>query len=168
MANLQMGVSSMEDKSIEEKILADYRDLRFSYSLTADDFKDGDIHSGCSHWKVSISRDHQRFDFEYHMGCAYRHWKRSINDTPLQVSIGDPVRIPHRVSLWMEAYLIRDTEPNPPELVEVIYCLISMEFGYDTDSRKAEKSYLQCQDTLRNLRLLGMDIDALYDLFADY
>jgi hypothetical protein len=43
-----------------------------------------------------------------------------------------------------------------------------MEFGYDTDSRKAEKSYLQCQDTLRNLRLLGMDIDALSDLFADY
>jgi hypothetical protein len=158
----------MEDKSIEEKILADYPGLEFRYVLTADDFKDGNIRSGFSHWKCSISRDLQRFDFEYHMGCAYRHWKRSINDTPLQVSIGDPVRIPHRVSLWMEAYLIRDTEPNPPELVEVIYCLISMEFGYDTDSRKAEKSYLQCQDTLRNLRLLGMDIDALYDLFADY
>jgi hypothetical protein len=68
-------------------------------------------------------------------------------------------------------------KPKPPDAPDVLSCLCSdatsadrvtfedwcSDFGYDTDSRKAEKTYLACVDTNAKLhRFLGED----FDLFA--
>ncbi len=71
-----------------------------------------------------------------------------------------------------------------PKLADVIYCLVSdadvlnysnfedwaNEFGYDPDSRSAEKTYKQCLDSALSLRtLLGEDkLSELRELLADY
>lgn len=72
---------------------------------------------------------------------------------------------------------------QPPDTRDVIYSLLMdsiaddmpfedwcSEYGYDTDSRKAEATYHQCADTGRALRLAlgtGM-LDGLREVFQDY
>jgi len=67
--------------------------------------------------------------------------------------------------MWMKGTAI-----PPPELIDVLYCLVldasvldfacfedwADEYGYDTDSRKAERIYKDCLETGLKLRqILG-------------
>lgn len=70
----------------------------------------------------------------------------------------------------------------PPDTADVLYCLImdsevlnyacfevwANEFGYDTDSRKAEALYQQCLNIALAIRAAGIDLDEAGDVFADY
>lgn len=66
----------------------------------------------------------------------------------------------------------KNNKPQKPELSAVLSCLAmdasacSMsfdrwceDFGYDTDSRKALKTYLECQDTAEKLFKCGVRLD---------
>lgn len=71
----------------------------------------------------------------------------------------------------------------PPPLADVLYSLLldgsasdeafddwCANFGYDTDSRKAEKTYDQCRDIGRSLERMfsRADLAELRELFSDY
>lgn len=70
---------------------------------------------------------------------------------------------------------------EPPELDSVLYCLVSDadaenmgfsdwcgNFGYDTDSRTALATYLECQQIAEKLRKAGINIAAERERLADY
>lgn len=75
----------------------------------------------------------------------------------------------------------RRTPVPPPALVDVLYCLVAdagaldyatfedwaSEYGYDTDSRKAEAAYRACLDIALQLRHI-LDLDAAREAFEDY
>lgn len=75
----------------------------------------------------------------------------------------------------------KEGRPQKPELDAVLYALVwdasaSEEsfddwcagLGYDTDSRKALETYLQCQETVTKLRKAGINIPAERERLADY
>ena len=75
----------------------------------------------------------------------------------------------------------KDDISQKPKLDDVLYALIGdasaseesfddwcSNFGYDTDSRKALETYLQCQETATKLRKAGVDIAAERERLADY
>lgn len=72
---------------------------------------------------------------------------------------------------------------DPPSLDEVMYSLVMdgsaffdalsfddwcSDYGYDTDSRKAERMYRACLEAGRAISATGVDVDQLRDLFQDY
>ena len=75
------------------------------------------------------------------------------------------------------------TQPIPPTLPDVLSCLVAdclgvrdgqtfeewaREFGYDIDSRTAEKVYRGCVEEWQALIRLGDDLDELEELFRDF
>lgn len=98
---------------------------------------------GCSTWRVTLQRDHQKESFDYFMGSAHT---------------------------------------GEPEISDVVYCILmdaqalnaqgfedwAAELGYDTDSRKAEKTYQACLDNARKLQTLFPDFSVLESLYEDY
>lgn len=77
--------------------------------------------------------------------------------------------------------VFRIAKVEPPALADVLYCLVSdasvldygafeewaREFGYDEDSRTAEKTYRQCLEHALKLRQM-LDLDAAREAFQDY
>lgn len=72
---------------------------------------------------------------------------------------------------------------DPPDLADVMYSLVMdgaaffdaqsfddwcSDFGYDTDSRSAERMYRACSEAGRAIAATGVDVDQLRDLFQDY
>lgn len=97
-----------------------------------------------SHWRVTLKRNGKSYSTHYSMGAALT---------------------------------------GSPELCDVLYCLISdaesagesfddwcANFGYDTDSRKAERTWKACKRVAASLSRLftNNELDALRELFADY
>lgn len=149
-----------------------------------------------SKWAVTVQRSGRALTTEYTMGFAYRHWTKDVFRfenpwTPMdQRVLGERPRkgtrspSPYgRITLHHDRILREYTEPDPPELPDVLYCLLTAaegvrhgqtfeewcsEFGYDTDSRKAEQEYNVCRDQWMGLIRLEADFDILSHLFKDY
>ena len=97
---------------------------------------------------------------------------------------GKPPRCPWDYTLTVhEMEENKKTTPNEPTLLDVLYSLVTDssgvrhgqsfeewcgEYGYDTDSRSAEKVFDACVDQWRNLIRLDLDLDAMEILFEDY
>lgn len=78
--------------------------------------------------------------------------------------------------------LVKDNgRPKPPTLDDVLYSLVmdssaaqeSFEewcgnYGYDTDSRSALDTYLQCQESYHKLIKAGIDINKEQERLQDY
>lgn len=142
-------------------------------------------------FEVTLTRNGRTYATEYTKGCAHRVWKRG-NQFP-RTNYWDARRKPGQsVELFglpklkpgdVTAEFDRLTEAEPPTVDEVLWSLVSDasgvrhgqtfdewagEYGYDTDSRKAEKAFNSCRDEWAGLIRLGADFGKLDELFQDY
>jgi len=137
-----------------------------------------------SRWRVTISRGGRDFTSKYIMGCAHRRWTpqgvRAMAKEPKKFG---PWNRGWFESLYMESFRARYSEPIPPDLADVMYSLVMdtsgvrdgqsfedwcADYGSDPDSIKALESFNACTDAWRAMVRLGLDLDALSDLFQDY
>jgi len=145
--------------------------FRINAVLVRDDFNG---YEGMSHWAVTILKDGQSLQVEYSMGAAHRHYPHSRR----------PVKLPYngRISVD-ELNRNKRSIPNNPTLADVMYSVVSdaqavaygqtfedfaAEFGYDEDSRTAERAFNGCRDEFFGLQRLGANLDELSELFQDY
>ena len=126
-------------------------------------------------WLVKINGQ----GFDYYTGRGHRKLKKNL------LSAGYAQHDRH----WLKKNLhqlnfdkfIAITKPTPPSLDDVLYSLVTdsraldtcfidwcADFGYDTDSRKAESIYRACQENAFKLRKAGVDINAERERLADY
>lgn len=149
--------------------------VRLECTLLRDDF---DGRDGQSHWQVTLVCNGQAFSTEYSMGCAHRHYV-----TPGGRRGKKAFSVPRGRITIAELERAKRSRPNNPTLVDVMYAIVSdaqcvangetfedfaAEFGYDEDSRKAERAYNGCRDEYFALRRLGLDLNQLSLLYQDY
>lgn len=128
------------------------------------------------HWRITLKRGHATLTTPYFEGCG--HVAKSENEknlTPYEIRrICETGKLP---PMWPR-------RQPAPKLADVLYCLVldsdvlehanfeswASDFGYDTDSREAEKNYRACIENSLQLRALIGDqsITTLRELFADY
>lgn len=133
-------------------------------------------------WCITLARGPHEFQFDYSMGVlcittreqeALRHI-HGPNAFNMAAVIHD---LTERATFGMGRKI------SPPLLDDVMNCLCSdadvlnyasfedwaQNFGWDTDSRKAEKCYRECLDnTLKLMAMFGDSLTELKQLFADY
>lgn len=134
-----------------------------------------------THWLVTLTYAGRKLSTPYHMGSAFWRWKRSgkWGEAGERVNEYAPVlRAGRGLSLWGEEVIRDRSEPIPPELADVLNSLRldaegienarnfeewAGEYGYDTDSRKAEETYRDCQKMAGKLaRFLGVAYRELF------
>ena len=126
-----------------------------------------------AHWTVTLSRDGRApMTTSFTMGSAYRRWTltgvrlaRAAGWQDAKLGGTVPQRFGGFTAFQKEA-IDHGSEPTPPEVGEVLYCLAADsqgiensrsfeewagEYGYDTDSRSAEATYRTCQGLAANL-----------------
>lgn len=157
--------------------------IEFNAILVRDDFTLGCDHSGkldlsgCSYWSVILVRNGQSYTAQYSMGAAHR-----VYTTP-NGRRGKPVQFKYNGCYSVDEYTdLGWSVPNIPEVLDVLNCLIldadsveyngfeewCEEFGFNTDSIKAKKSYDQCCETRAGINRLGFRLEELQELFQDY
>ena len=143
-------------------------------TLVHDYFNAWNNRLGQSVWAVTISHSGQSMQIEYSTGSAHRHYRS-----------GKPIKMKyHGLTVWdCDGYA--QTKPNAPELADVLYSVVSDaqgvafgqsfddwagDYGYDEDSRRAEKAFNACRDEYFDLiRLCGREgFETLCELFEDY
>jgi len=160
-----------ENKTIGEALrTAGYK---MDFHLIRDEFNGFD---GNSVWQVSFTRNGQTYSTEFRNAVLARHFGN-----------GRPMKFCHinrqaGVSLH-QAGLNRNSRPNKPTYADVMYCLLSdaqsvcngesfedfcNDFGYDSDSRKAEAAYNGCVKCWQGFVRMGADFDDLNTLFEDF
>lgn len=124
----------------------------------------------CDAWRITFTRDtpFHTETFDYFTGLGLRGPAPKPTD-------GGPA--PFRNTL-MWAELEAKRKPIVPSADSVLSCLArdaigsestfedwANEYGYDTDSRKALATYMECQETATKLRKVGLrDFEALAEL----
>lgn len=147
----------------------------------------------CLNWCVRLEKNGRVLVTDYMEGCA--HVPHYVNKFANIVVYADAVRKACEAGASLlvadkrNAYdacqadkLMRHAKPIPaPALDGVLYCLVSdadvlehatfedwaEAYGYDTDSREAERTYRACIETALVLRQL-IDLDAARIAFQDY
>jgi hypothetical protein len=158
------------------------RGVYLDSTLVRDEF---DGRAGAAYWAVTILRDGQAYQTEYSAGAGHRYYPKRCRIVPLKYR-GKPVPFGH-----LDARSVHDIErnkqskPTQPNLADVLYCIVSdaqdvafgetfeefaESFGYDTDSRSAEKCFNGCRDSyFAMIRLFGQrGFEELCELFQDY
>jgi len=104
-----------------------------------------DMPAGSTHWRILIKRSGKDMTVFYSMGPAH-------SGTPDDCDVFNS--------------LLMDTSDIEGEAFEDW----AENLGFDPDSRKAERCFKACQETLLNLRTLftNRELDDLRELFADY
>lgn len=138
-------------------------------------------------WKVTIKRNDKAIvTTDYMMGCdhtpSYKHGKKTWDDEQLiKAECETGYKNRHGYSLFV--ILPNKKAPILPKIEDVIYSLLidsevldyefedwCDNFGYEQDSRKAEKIYHECMDIALKLnRSLGTDgLNTLREVYQDY
>lgn len=143
-------------------------------------------------WRVTIAKGNVRIETDYMQGCAhvphYAHaFARNVTyDAAVREACetGKSRIIPHK-NAYDAAQGGRAAptyrEIPTPDFADVLYCLVwdasaidfpgfeewAREYGFDTDSRKAEQIYRACLDTALKLRAI-VDLDEAREVFQDY
>jgi hypothetical protein len=136
-------------------------------------------------WTVTIKKGNQSLSTDYMQGIGhlknYQHGNRLVWYV-------DAVKLAANTGKWnpnIKYETQHFTKDIPkPELIDVLYSLVldsdvinhpsfedwANEFGYDVDSRKAEKTYRECMQIALKLRaMLGNDnLEKLREAFQDY
>lgn len=136
-----------------------------------------------SHWRCHITKGNHTITAPFSQGAAHRVFRKTWHGMSRETILGvmkastwgeiAGKRVP---MLWNPSKLIAEdiqqaSEPAPPTIDSVLDCLAidsssfddakdfetwAADFGFDTDSRKAEKAYRTCGDQAKRLRhLLG-------------
>lgn len=165
----------MTKEQIEKRLT----DLGFSATATLvrDEFNPRKL-TGSSVWAVTVICNGHSHSIEYTAGCAHRRYYSGRR-------LGKVVKLPYgRKMTNHEIGQLKQTVPIKPDVVDIVSALVvdagcvsyhrfedfCAEFGWDTDSRRAEKCYNACRDTRDALiRMVGSDgLDDLLELFRDY
>lgn len=135
-----------------------------------------------THWGITIVYNNRQMHTSYHMGSGHYRWKRSgeWGKKGERVAITSKFMAGGSLSLWGAGVLKAESEPISPNPDDVLDGLRSdasgvydardfedwaSNYGYDTDSRKAEETYRSCQKIARDLeKLLGRE--AMHELLA--
>lgn len=148
--------------------------------LIRDDFNG---HEGPHTFVVKLEHNGQTFETEYIAGCAHRHYPHCEIAGPGNYKKGAAIKFNSGRYSVDELAQRRRTVPNVPTLADVMNCIVSdaqsvadgqdfksfaEEFGYDEDSRTAEKCFRGCRDSYFALVRMGADFDGLAELFQDY
>lgn len=149
-----------------------------TFKLLCDDF---DGIKGSHTFTVKLDHNGQSFETEYSAGCGHRHYDGSCFPAHRN---GDPIEYNYSGRMSIDEFAYRQrTIPNNPTLADVVGCIVldaqcvadgrcfedfASEFGYDEDSRRAEKAYNGCRDAYSALVRMGADFDGLAELFVDY
>lgn len=152
-------------------------------------FKDEEGDDGECVFDVTIKHNGRTFTTGYTKGAAHRIWKKKIpyytKDScwTKYYKPGEKINIFFKINPDTIKEFKALTEPIPPTIEDVLYCLLAdascvqygqtfeefcSELGYDTDSRKAEKIFNVCRDVWAALIRLGADFEKLNKLFQDY
>lgn len=142
-------------------------------------------------WRVMISKGARSISADYMQGIGhvpgYLHKTRlSLDESRLkqaQEAAANTGKYPD-VKQWGRGFDLRMSALPAPELRDVLYSLVmdadvlnsrdfedwASSYGYDADSRKAERIYTECLRIARELEsLLGRDTLAkLQELYQDY
>lgn len=157
---------------------------------------DAGTYNRASKWNITLSHSPEldgsrptEYTTEYTSGYGNRKWKRGCpvvpdgGPLPTGIKHGKPYYMGGRLVLMAAEMLETQTESIVPRLADIAYCLLMDaqttwygqsfedwcgELGYDTDSRKAERSFNDCRDTADYFRRTGVDFDTLQELFQDY
>ena len=133
-------------------------------------------------FSITLSKGNVSHTFEYSMGCGHCKIKSVNKGTDIWSNpvIADEPRI-EQVYASNKMPTLPYGEAVTPELTDALYCLVmdsdaidyptfedwASNFGYDEDSREAEKAYKACLETALKLRQL-VDIDKAREAFQDY
>lgn len=143
------------------------------------------------HWEITLSKGPQTMTLPYHEGCAHVMGYQQYHKTPYEKRLHDEmIREACETGVtntdWAkERYYFKHKVKQPePKLADVLYCLVTdanvlnsggfeawaSNYGYDTDSRKAEQTYRQCIDqSLQFKNLIGQSaLEQLQEAFQDY
>ncbi len=130
----------------------------------------------CDEWRITFSRGKESETFQYFTGIGHREETKEYKLTMARLKNTSP-----RCIARVEAEKLK--KPKAPHATDVIYSLaldaqmsngtfedFCDNLGYDTDSRKALETYLQCQkDGERFRRIVGtVAFNALGDVVQDY
>lgn len=126
-------------------------------------------------WSCTLHRAMKSYTFRYSAGLAHCTHNRPLDviaKEEVTPSLRDKLSPRQMVDFRDGAHWIY---PNEPTLESLLYCMQSdaragdhstfeefaSEFGYDEDSRKAEKIWIACREVDAKMRdLLGADYDA--------
>lgn len=142
------------------------------------------------HWLCTLTKGRQSMTIPYHQGCAHvigyqqfqkNRYERGLHDAMIREACETGVV---RTDWKKDPYISRKVKQPKPKLTDVLYCLVTdssvlntsgfeewaSDFGYDTDSREAEKTYRACLDqSLQFKSLIGQAaLDTLRETFQDY
>jgi hypothetical protein len=137
------GIQTLTDGSMHAVLEVQVKDSILLPTLTSTqvdaptDASDWD--ASASHWRCTLTYQGRRMSVQYHMGSAHK---------------GKPDLLSVLGSLFLDA-----------SSGDVDFSDFCSEFGYDADSRKAEKTWKACASMhVRLHKLLGQD----YDLIREY
>jgi len=134
-------------------------------------------------WRVTISNGRASITTDYMQGIGhlpdYKQGKKLVIEAKAEEYAAENGRFNYRQ--YVEGNRGIPKKLTPPTLTDVLYSLVSdsdvlnyssfedwaENFGYDTDSRKAEDIYKACLDIALKLRAI-IDIDAAQTAFQDY
>lgn len=143
------------------------------------------------HWSITLQRGQRKMTVPYFEGCGHVIGYKQFHKTPCDKRRHDELirltcetgKLCKRISEVFGPIISKEKQPAP-KLLDVLYCLIqdasvldsggfeewADNYGYDTDSRSAEKTYRQCIDQSLQLRnLLGNEnLERLRELYQDY
>ncbi len=122
-------------------------------------------------FQVTITKHTTSIKFDYTAGCGHRTHPRTG-------------RRPKFGGLTLHDVADnKTTVPDNPTLEDSLQCLVMDancvrhgqdfeefcgDYGYDTDSRKAERVFKGCTESWRKLSKLCLDIDELNEIFQDF
>jgi len=143
-------------------------------------------------WRVTVAKGNVRLETDYMQGCAHiPHYSHAFakfaiyNDAVREACEKGKSRIVPAKSAYDAAQGDRAVpivrKIPAPEFADVLYCLVldaevleyssfdewAEAFGFDTDSRKAERAYSACLETALKLRHI-VDLDEAREAFQDY
>lgn len=145
------------------------------------------------HWKIALKRGGRHMSVDYHEGCAHVVGYQQFHKTPCEKRRHDEIIrtacetgvYPKYTRDWVrETFYYPKVKQPAPQLIDVLYCLVqdsevidrgsfeewASDYGYDLDSRSAEKTYRLCLEQSLQLRnLIGNDnLEQLKELYQDY
>lgn len=145
--------------------------LRDPIKANSDDWREN-----AHHWHVTINGQ----EFDYYTGLGHREAIRKTMRSEGGGYTYDELKHKNLTQVGFES-MLKLSKAKPPVLDDVLYCLVSDadatemsfsewcdNFGYNSDSRKAFRTYELCQKNADKLRKAGINIAAERERLQDY
>jgi hypothetical protein len=139
-------------------------------------------------WLVELTRNGKSVKLKYTMGSAYRVAKCDIEDANFKAKKGKRIpQLPSRITVWIDEQLRNNTVPEEPKLDDVLHSMFMdvgalrncadvkefcRELGYVDRNGDILLSGLKvwrgCKRSAKKLKILGISMKKLEEIFGDY